>query len=190
MDLDIRRAMTTEIFLIAPTDHPIETLKPALLDYLAHHTVSAVLLERGNMAENAYKTLAKQLVAPLQQAGAAVLVEGEPGLVRLLGADGLHVPGGIKAVREAVDVLKPNYIVGAGDIGTRHDAMQKAELELDYILFGPLSGAITEPERELARWWAETMEIPSILSDPQAHAVAFEAEGCEFIALRLPEPAK
>lgn len=190
MDLDIRRDMSTEIFLIAPTELPVETLKPALVDYLSRHSVSAVLLPRGTMAENAYKTLAKQLIEPLQKAGAAVLVEGEPGFVRLLGADGLHVPGGIKAVREAVDVLKPNYIVGAGDIGTRHDAMQKAELDLDYILFGPLSGAITEPERELARWWAETMEIPSVLCDPEANAAAFESEGCEFIGLRLPEPTK
>jgi thiamine-phosphate pyrophosphorylase len=190
MDLDIRRAMTTEIFLIAPTETPIETLKPALLDYIAQNPVSAVLLERGTMAENAYKTACKQLVIPIQEAGAAVLVEGEPGLVRLLAADGLHVPGGIKAVREAVGVLKPNYIVGCGDIGTRHDAMQKAELDLDYILFGPLSGAITDPERELARWWAETMQIPSVLSDPEASPASFEAEGCEFIALRLPEPAK
>ncbi len=31
-----------------------------------------------------------------------MLVEGEPGLVRLLGADGLHVPGGIEAVRAAI----------------------------------------------------------------------------------------
>lgn len=181
--------MATQIFLIVPTDHPVEALKPALLDYLEHHEVSALLLPRGQLAENAYKALAKQLIAPAQAAGAAVLVEGEPGLVRLLGADGLHVPGGLKAVKEAVSVLKPNFIVGAGDIGTRHDAMQKAELDLDYILFGPLSGAITEPERELARWWAETMEIPAVLCDPEASAAAYEADGCEFIGLRLPEPA-
>jgi thiamine-phosphate pyrophosphorylase len=116
-------------------------------------------------------------------AGAAVLIEGEPATVRALKADGLHVAGGIAAVRAAVEALKPDFIVGAGDVRSRHDAMQKAEAGIDYILFGPLSGPISPTERELARWWAETMEIPSVLSDPEADLDRFDAEGCEFLGL-------
>ena len=86
---------------------------------------------------------------------------------------------------EAIAALKPDLIVGAGDIGSRHDAMQKGELDIDYILFGPLSGAISQDEREMARWWAETMEIPSVLSDPSAGYADHEAEGCEFIGIGL-----
>jgi len=177
--------MSADIFLILPTDVPAERLVPLLEAYFARHAVSAMLLPRGELAENAYKALAKAVIPPAQKHGAAALVEGDPGLVRLLGADGLHVQGGVKAVREAVSALKPQHIVGVGDIGTRHDAMQKAELDIDYIQFGPLSGAITDPERDLARWWAETMEIPSVLTDPVARADQYEAEGCEFIGLRL-----
>jgi thiamine-phosphate pyrophosphorylase len=177
--------MSADLFLILPTDVPAEQLVPRLKAYLARHPVAAMLLPRGELGENAYKALAKAVIPPAQAEGAAVLVEGDPGLVRLLGADGLHVPGGVKAVREAVSALKPQHIVGVGDIGTRHDAMQKAELDIDYIQFGPLSGAITAPERDLARWWAETMEVPSVLSDPEAVADRYENEGCEFIGLRL-----
>ena len=121
-----------------------------------------------------------------------MLVEGEPGLVRLLGVDGLHVPGDIAAVREAVSALKPEMIVGVGDIHSRDDAMSKGELAVDYILFGPLSGTITAEQREMARWWAETMEVPSVLSDPAAKFDTYEAEGCEFIGigLELPEGAR
>jgi thiamine-phosphate pyrophosphorylase len=61
--------------------------------------------------------------------------------------------------------------------------MQKGEEGIDYILFGPLSGPISPSERELARWWAETMEVPSVLSDPEADLENFAAEGCEFIGL-------
>lgn len=184
--------MSAELFLVAPTDLPADALAAALGATLAAHDVAALLLPRGQLAENAYKTLCKAIVPLAQQAGAAVLVEGEPGLVRLVGADGLHVSGGVKAVEAAIKALKPQLIVGAGDVRSRDDAMRKGEVAVDYILFGPLSGPISAEARELARWWAETMEIPSVLSDPEATPDRFDAEGCEFIGLplRLPEPAK
>ena len=95
------------------------------------------------------------------------------------------MPGGIKAVKEAIAVLKPQMIVGAGDIHSRDDAMLKGEAGVDYILFGPLSGSISDPEREMAQWWAETMEIPSVLSDPEAGPASYDAGDCEFIGLPL-----
>jgi len=184
--------MSAEIFLIVPTDLPTDQLVAALTATLDRHEVAALLLPRGSLAENAYKDLAKRVVPLAQSKGAAVLVEGEPGLVRLLGADGLHVPGDIKAVEEAIAALKPKLIVGAGDIQSRDDAMLKGEAGVDYILFGPLSGSISAPEREMAQWWAETMEIPSVLSDPEAGPASYDAGGCEFIGLplTLSEPAK
>ena len=184
--------MSAEIFLIAPTDQPIEQLAAALNVTLDRDEVAALLLPRGNLAENAYKELAKRIVPLAQAKGAAVLIEGEPGLVRLVGADGLHVPGGIKAVEEAIAALKPRMIVGAGDIHSRDDAMLKGEAGVDYILFGPLSGSISAPEREMAQWWAETMEIPSVLSDPEAGPASYDAGDCEFIGLPLTvaEPTK
>jgi thiamine-phosphate pyrophosphorylase len=180
--------MSAELFLIVPPDLPADRVLAALGPALTANPPSALLLQRGELAENAYKALVKAVAPVAQKAGAAVLIEGEPGLVRMLGVDGLHVSGGIKAVREAVSALKPNMIVGVGDIGTRHDAMQKAELDIDYILFGPLSGAISEPERELAQWWAETMEIPSVLSDPSGTIERHDAGGSEFIGLVLAGP--
>ncbi|WP_439601184.1 thiamine phosphate synthase [Devosia sp.] len=184
--------MSAEIFLIAPTDQPIEQLVAALNVTLDRDEVAALLLPRGKLAENAYKELAKRIVPLAQAKGAAVLIEGEPGLVRLVGADGLHVPGGIKAVEEAIAALKPRMIVGAGDIHSRDDAMLKGEAGVDYILFGPLSGSISAPEREMAQWWAETMEIPSVLSDPEAGPASYDAGDCEFIGLPLTvaEPTK
>jgi thiamine-phosphate pyrophosphorylase len=61
--------------------------------------------------------------------------------------------------------------------------MDRGELSPDYILFGPLSGASSPADRELAGWWAETMEIPGVFSDPAATAATADAAGCEFLAL-------
>lgn len=177
--------MSAEIFLVIDPTRPAEEVLKALSAFADLTAISAALLLRGDLPENGYKSRAKQIVPAIQKLGAAALVEGDPGLVRLVGADGLHVQGGVKAVKEAVDALKPDFIVGAGDVRGRHDAMQKGELEVDYIQFGPLSGATSTEARELARWWAETMEIPSVLCDPQATVAAFEAEGSEFIGLML-----
>ena len=175
--------MASQLFLIAPADAGPSDLAAALGRILKRTQVDALLLQRGVRPENAYKDLVKAVAPAAQAAGCAVLIEGEPGLVRTLGVDGLHVSGGPAAVLAAVAALKPAAIVGAGDIHSRHDAMTLGELGADYILFGPLSGPITTAERELARWWAETMEIPSVLSDPEAGLDGFEAEGCEFIGL-------
>ena len=180
--------MSADLFLIAPPDLAAETLGPALKAAFAEREVAALLLPRGTLAENAYKSLVKSIVPMAQKAGAAVLIEGAPGLVRLLGADGLHVSGDLEAVREATSALKPEMIVGVGDIHTRDDAMSKGELDIDYILFGPLSGTISAEGRDMARWWAETMEIPSVLSDPAAGYADYDAAGCEFIGLGLAHP--
>lgn len=175
--------MAPQLFLIAPADAGPKDFAAALGRILRQTEVSALLLPRGARPENAYKDFVKAVAPAAQAARCAVLIEGEPGLVRMLGADGLHVTGGAAALKEAVAALKPASIVGAGDVHTRHDAMTLGELGADYLLFGPLSGPVAAADREMAEWWAETMEIPGVLSDPEAGLDNFDAEGCEFIGL-------
>lgn len=175
--------MTAQIFLIAAGDTDAPSCIRMLEEALAAAPVAALLLPRGQRSEGGYKALAKAVMGKAQAAGVAVLIEGDPGLVRTLGADGLHVEGDVDDVRAATEALKPDYIVGAGSITSRDDAMSKGELQPDYIFFGPLSGARAEDQREMARWWAEIMEIPSVLSDPEATGETADAAGAEFIAL-------
>ncbi|HHY48826.1 MAG TPA: thiamine phosphate synthase [Alphaproteobacteria bacterium] len=175
--------MQTEIYLVAPPDMTADALQASVAAAAARNRVAALLVPRGARAARDYEQLVRAVAPAVQAADIAVLIEGEPHLVRSLGADGLHVTGGIGAVRAALEALKPEFIVGAGDVRSRHDAMQKGEAGVDYILFGPLSGPISAADRELARWWAETMEIPGVLSDPEASMDTFDASGCEFIGL-------
>jgi thiamine-phosphate pyrophosphorylase len=171
-----------DIFLIAPRDLGPEAVA-RIADALDASAASALLLPRGGHDGAAYEAFVRRVLPLAQQRGAAVLIEGEPADVRAFGADGLHVSGALGAVRAAVAALRPDFIVGATAGGTRHDAMSRGELDLDYVFFGPLSGAIDEPTRALARWWAETMEVPAVFSDPEATIENHDAEGCEFIGI-------
>ncbi|MDB5561903.1 MAG: hypothetical protein JWN11_1321 [Hyphomicrobiales bacterium] len=174
--------MPSQIFLVAPLDADPASFVTKLRGVLDAVEVAALLVPRGTHDDAAYAALVKAVLPWAQGADCAVLIEGEPALVKALGADGLHVSGAVEDVRAALGALKPALIVGsAGD--TSHDAMSKGELEVDYIMFGPLSGPIDPAVREMARWWAETMEIPSVLSDPEATPETVDDEGCEFIGL-------
>lgn len=182
--------MSAELFLIAPAEAAPEQLLAALEQTLATAEPAAILLTRGSRSEADYEALIRRLAPVAQAAGAAVLVEGSPTLVRRCGVDGLHVTADPDALKAAITALKPDLIVGIGGVTSRHDAMQFGELDVDYILFGPLSGSIDQAQRDLAYWWAETMEIPSVLSDPDASFDNFAAGNCEFIGLPLGSPEK
>ena len=175
--------MTAQIFLIADPDVDAASCTQMLDQALSAAPVAALLLPRGSRSEGSYKTLVKAVTPRAQAAGVAVLIEGDPGLVRMLGVDGVHVEGDVGDVKAATAALKPDYIVGAGRIASRHDAMSKGELGPDYIFFGPLNGPRDPEQREMARWWAEIMEVPSVLSDPAATAESATAEGSDFIGL-------
>ena len=172
-----------DLFLIAPLDAAPETFGPVLKRLLADTPARVLLIPRGTHADNAYKTLVKSLAPLAQGKDLAVMIEGRPGDVKMLGADGVHVSGGLAALQDAIEALKPDFIVGAAGFATRHEAMEAGELDIDYVFFGPLSGPIEPAARELARWWAETMTVPSVLSDPEADLATSDPEGCEFIAL-------
>jgi len=175
--------MTPDIYLIAPPDADAKGFAAILSSMLEAAPIAALLLPMGDRGLEDYRQFVRDVAPVAQDAGVAVLIEGEPKLALALGVDGLHVEGSLAEVKAAMSALKPDLIVGAAGIESRHDAMGKGELGPDYIMFGPLSGAIAPEARELAGWWAEAIEIPSVLSDPEAAPEGVNAEGCEFIAL-------
>ena len=174
--------MAPQLYLITPEAADPESFPQALLAVLNAAAFSALLVRRGNRDEAAYASLAANLVGVAQGTGCAVLVENDTALARRLGADGVHVTGGSGAVKAAIAAVKPALIVGAGPVPSRHDAMTVGELEVDYLLFGPLDGASDAVAADLAEWWAATFEIPAVLSDPAASA-GVDPRGAEFLAL-------
>lgn len=176
--------MAPQLYLITPPDPDLALFPRQLMSVLTGPEVAALLVRRAGLSDTAYAQLAERLVQIGQAAGAAVLVEDDVALARAIGADGVHVTdGGVKAIRAAVAALKPDGIVGAGNVRSRHDAMSFGELDVDYVMFGPLGGAPDAQAAELAQWWAETFEVPAVHSNPAAEPGAEDATGAEFLAL-------
>src|SRR3569623_783955 len=82
--------MTAQFFLIADPDADPATCLNRLDEALAAAPVAALLLRRGTRGEGSYKALVKAVAPRAPAAGIAVLIEGAPGWVRTLGADGDH----------------------------------------------------------------------------------------------------
>jgi len=127
----------------------------------------------------------KTLVPVIQNAGAALLLDGHVELVARAGADGAHL-NGLAALEDALPSLKPDRIAGVGGLATRHDSMAAGESGADYVLFGepdakgqrPSSQAIAER----LDWWAELFEPPCVgfaTSLEEAHD--FAASGADFV---------
>lgn len=175
--------MAPQLYLITPAAADPATFPATLMAVLNAAEVSALLVHRGAADETAYAKLAAAIVNVGQGAGCAVLIEDDVALAKRLGADGVHVTGGAKALKDALGTLKPASIVGAGNTSSRHDAMTFGEMDVDYVFFGPLDGNADAEAPDLAEWWAETFEIPAVLSDPAASPETADARGAEFLAL-------
>ena len=176
--------MAPQLYLITPDNPNLEQFPRQLMTVLTEPEVAALLVRRGDQDEQAYARLAERLIQIGQAAGAAVLIEDDTELARRLGADGVHITtGGVKAIRTATAALKPDGIVGVGNVRSRHDAMSFGELDVDYVLFGPLGGKPDPQAAELAQWWAETFEVPAIYSDPAAEPALAGTIVTEFLAL-------
>ncbi|WP_323013805.1 thiamine phosphate synthase [Devosia sp.] len=186
--------MAPQLYLITPTDAAPESFPNTLMRVLSAGEFAAILVARGERDAAAYEKLAAAIIHVGQGAGCAVLLEDDAHLARRLGADGVHVTAGPAALKAAIAALKPAMIVGAGHLSSRHDAMTAGEMDVDYVFFGPVAGPADPRAPELAQWWAQTFEIPAVLSLPAAAPGARDAGGVEFLALsqRLwaaPDPA-
>jgi len=176
--------MAPLLYLITPADPDPVQFPRLLMAVLSGPEVAALLVRRGNQDDAAYAALAERAIQIGQAAGAAVLLEDDTDLVRRLAADGVHITqGGTRAIREAVSALKPDGIVGVGNIRSRHDAMSFGELDVDYVMFGPLGGEADPQAAELAQWWADTFEVPAVHSLPDADAGLLADSRSEFIGL-------
>jgi thiamine-phosphate pyrophosphorylase len=186
---------TPQLYLITPPDAEPERFPATLMAVLNAAEFSALLVARGAMDDAAYAKLAAAAINVGQGAGCAVLIEDDIALAKRLGADGIHVTGGPVALKAAVAALKPAMIVGAGNLHSRHDAMTAGEMDIDYVFFGSTDGQADATAGDLAEWWAQTFEVPAVLSQPDATAETVDARGAEFLALSqslwsAPEPAR
>ena len=159
----------------------------ALSAALAAADVAAVLFRLAAADERTLIDRIKAVAPLVQERGAALLLDGRPELVARAGADGAHLTG-IDAVAEAIGALKPDRIVGAGGLASRHDAMLAAEAGADYVMFGEPDAAQRRPSfaaiLDRIAWWAEVFETPCVGYAASVEEVApLATAGADFIAL-------
>jgi thiamine-phosphate pyrophosphorylase len=175
------------LYLVTPRLDDASAFSAPLAAALANADVAAVLLRLADADERTLINRARAIAAIVQDKGAALLLDGHADLVARAGADGAHLTG-FAAFSAAIDQLKPDRIVGAGGLITRHDAMTAAEAGADYMMFGEpkLSGERPSFEAVIDRvtWWAEVFEAPCVGFAGAIQEVAALVEaGADFIAL-------
>ncbi|MBZ8133065.1 thiamine phosphate synthase [Afifella sp. IM 167] len=182
-------AVEQRIFLVAPSGVGPEECARLVADALAGAPASAVLVT-ASQGEPETEARARAIVPVVQAAGAAAIVENFTRAAGHAGADGVHISSGFPDLKAAAESFRPNRIVGAGKLRSRHAAMEAGELDLDYLFFGePEGDTHSAPYHKavaLAEWWAELMEIPAVIMAGADLATLSEAaaSGAEFIALR------
>ena len=173
------------LYLATPVVDDPSALVSSLPGLLAGADIAAVLLNLQMTAQRTMIARIKALAPSIQNAGAALLLDGHVELVARAGADGAHLSG-LAALEEALPSLKPDRIAGVGGLATRHDSMTAGELGADYVLFGELDAKGHRPSLEAVAerldWWAELFEPPCIgsaASGEEAYALA--RAGADFV---------
>jgi thiamine-phosphate pyrophosphorylase len=173
------------IYLATPVVDDPSALVSDLPGLLAGADVAAVLLRLQMTDQRNMISKVKTLAPAIQDAGAALLLEGHVELVARAGADGAHLSG-IAALEEALPTLKPDRIAGVGGLETRHDSMLAGELGVDYVLFGEPDAQGKRPSVEAVAerldWWAELFEPPCIgYATSREEAYEFARAGADFV---------
>jgi thiamine-phosphate pyrophosphorylase len=181
------RRADPRLYLIGPAFADPAGIEGRLADALHGGDVAAVLLRLPAGDERSLINCAKSVAPVIQNAGAALLLDGHAAIAARSGADGAHLTG-IDAFRAAEPVLKPERIAGCGGLRTRHDAMVVGEEGADYVMFGEPDGAGGRPSFEAVvervAWWAEVFELPCIgYAATLAEVDRLAANGADFVAV-------
>jgi thiamine-phosphate pyrophosphorylase len=173
------------LYFATPVVDDPSALVTALPGLLAGADIAAVLLRLAVTDQRTMISRIKTLAPAIQNAGAALLLDGHVELVARAGADGAHLTG-IAALEDALPSLKPDRIAGVGGLATRHDSMLAGELGADYVLFGEPDAGGQRPSvdavAERLDWWAELFEPPCIgYAASREEAYAFARAGADFV---------
>ncbi len=154
------------LYLAAEAAGDVKTFAQKLEAALGAGGAASLLLRLGAADAALAEPFIRAAIDAAQPRGVAVVIDGAPGLVPLVGADGAHVAGCGSELLDAVKKLSPKYIVGAGGLSNRDDAMRAGEAGVDYVLFGDVEGdsAQADPDglRERVSWWAEIFNTPCV----------------------------
>lgn len=179
------------LYLVTPRQIDLAGFAPQLEAALAGGDVASLLIAPEVSSEAHLQRIAEALVLIAQAREAAALVMDDSRAMGRSKADGIHVEsGGSAAVAEAAEKWQGKAIVGAGNLKTRHEAMEAAEAGADYVFFGlidrPDDPEVHRKTLDFGTWWAELFEPPCVLLAglSAASIEACAAAGADFVAVR------
>jgi thiamine-phosphate pyrophosphorylase len=173
------------LYLATPDVDDPSQLAATLPALLAAADIAAVLVRLRETDHRTMISRVKALAPAIQEAGAALLLDGHAELVARAGADGAHLTG-IAAMEDALPSLKPDRIAGVGGLATRHDSMAAGEAGADYVLFGEPDARGQRPSAEAIierlQWWDELFEPPCVgFAASREEAAEFASAGADFL---------
>jgi thiamine-phosphate pyrophosphorylase len=175
------------LYLVTPPVRDTDAFAREVAVALAAGDVAALLLRLEAADERTLTNRAKALAPTVQRHDVAFVLDGDPQIAVRAGADGAHLTG-IAALTDAIKMLRPDRIAGAGGLRSRHDAMLAAESGADYLMFGEVDRDGSRPPfpaiAERLAWWSELFEAPCVGYAASLDEVAAIADaGADFVAL-------
>ncbi len=162
---------------------PARDAGPALLDAAGAGDVCAIVVTNGPL-----DGALAPLITDLQARGVAVLGDETTHADSTGALDGTLVPDAASVVAARREHAASDAMVVAGPVATRHEAMLAGEAQPDAVL---LAGAAPGDDvdgwpsasLDLARWWADLLELPAIaVARTPDDAEALAATGIDFLA--------
>lgn len=169
------------LYLATPPLAEARGFLPQLGAALSAGEIASLLIRLAGDDPRRNEEIVRALAPAAQEKGVAVLVDGSVTVAMRARADGAHVSGSGEELVEAAKKLSPKYIVGAGDLPLRDDAMRAGEIGVDYVLFDSDDRAALI---ERVGWWSELFNTPCVARARALADVAPLAKaGADFIML-------
>jgi thiamine-phosphate pyrophosphorylase len=168
--------------LVTPPEFEPAAFASLVARLLAIGDVAALRLRLPGADPRQISAAVAALAPVTRQADIALLLDGDPGLARQLGCDGVHVAP--TAVRAARSVFGIDGTVGAACGNLRDAAMTAADDGADYVAFGPVIGD-DAVMRETVVDWAMAMLVPCVVAGglSATSLPTWATTGAEFLTL-------
>ena len=157
---------TPQIYLITPPQIDLDSYPELLARMLDTHEIACLRLALSSTDEDHIARAGDALREVAHARDVAIVIDSHILMVERLGRDGVHLPDGVRSVRNSRKELGGEAIVGAFCGTSRHDGLSAGEAGADYIAFGPVGqtplGDGTCAETELFDWWSQVVELPVV----------------------------
>ncbi len=167
----------SRLFLSVPDEAEPESAAACLAAAIQAGDIAAVRVRQRGSEEDMLQMISA--LKPITDAHQVALVlAGDPGLAKRMGADGVEVRD-LAGLKDARARLGTGSILGAECGTSRHAAMELGEAGADYLGFSDPDGNLGD----LIAWWAELFEVPCVALDPADLKTAGELarRGADFV---------